>query len=397
MSILSTELLNPVRYQTQDPFASICKTIESWLTIHQPEYLISTWPQIKYDYLKRLLGVEKKGSYLRSYAQTAPNDDLGSALMSVYEVIDRSVYFTSKYWRAFYYYLKHNKFSTCWPQFGSDEAELACSLLTEDELQFFRSEADKEWLDYSSSEATITKLLKDIKKPLLTLCYKRVSFLSDFDPMYSSEDIYQCANEEILIRLRNNDYIPSNPQKLIGWALKCADNALHNLRTKALAQSRSGFHEVPCDDWNYDSDEMDTTMINQSRMIPLHHGGEHTQWECPENVVPESLTVLNVVEDSICVQNLLEHADPKINTYIRTICCGEHNPDFWTWFYQNEPSLAQRPAYVAENPEAIGPFLQRHLKLPTHQLTRFLKQHLPEILERVSNTPVNKAKIAHAG
>jgi hypothetical protein len=408
MSILSSELLNPVRYHVQDPFASIVKEIEDWLAVNQPAYLVEKWPQIKYDYLKRILGLEKKGSQLRGYSQTAPNDDLGSALLSIYEMIDRCVYFTSKYWRALYYWLRHNKFSTCWPQFGTREIQVILDLLNENEMEYLKKDAESEWLDFYADEIVVTNLFKKLKKPLQNLCHKRVSFLSMYDPMYSSDEILQHANEEILVRLRNNDYIPNDQKRLIGWALKCADNAIHNLREKAMTQSRSYFSSRAVEDWKYDEDVQVPKIRFKSRpkMYHLHHGGgtgekdlklAELNYDESTMLYPDELSVLSNAENSICVQELLEHADPKINAYLRTICCGEHNPDFWTWFYHHEPTLAQRTAYVAENPEAIGPYLQRHLNLSTHQLTSFLKQHLPEILERVSNTPAKKAMIAYAG
>ena len=407
MSILSSELLNPVRYQVQDPFASIVDVMEEWLMLHQPDYLVKNWPQVKYDYLKRILGLEKRGSKLRGYSQTSPNDDFSSALLSVYDMLDRCIYFTSKYWRALYYWLRHNKLSTCWPQFGMREVYLIQTLLTADELAQLAKDAENEWLDIYADETIISNIFKKLTSPLKNLCHKRISFLTMYDPMFSSEDILQHANEEILVSLRNNDYIPNDPKKLIGWALKCADNAIHNLREKAMTQGRVCFSSYAIEDWKYDEDvAVPKIKFKSSRnMYCLHHGGgknsdsQFAELQYDEHTMhyPDELSVLSNAENSICVKELLEHADPKINTYLRTICCGEHNPDFWTWFYYHEPTLAQRAAYVAENPEAIGPYLQRHLNLSTYQLTTFLKQHLPEILERVSNTPAKKAMIAYAG
>ena len=87
-----------------------------------------------------------------------------------------------------------------------------------------------------------------------------------------------------------------------------------------------------------------------------------------------------------------------ISSYLKFICCGEHNPDFWTWFYVNEPTLAQRIAYLEENPEAIAPFLQRHLDLPTHQLTDFLRRHLPDVLSKISKeSAIHQLRYAYYG
>lgn len=283
------------------------------------------------------------------------------------------------------------------------EVETMQSILSDAEIEYLKKDAESEWLDFYADEKVVTNLFKKLAKPLQNLCNKRISFLATYDSMYSPEDIIQHANEEILIRLRNNDYIPNDPNRLIGWALKCADNAIHNLREKAMTQGRSSIITVPVDDWNYD-EEISVPKIRLRSVhanLSIHHGGDSDFTET--GVTYESFNngllceTLDVVEDDVCFKELLGHADPKINTYLRTICYGEHNTDFWTWFYYHEPHLAQRAAYVAENPEAIGPYLQRHLKLSTHQLTKFLKQHLPGVLERVSNTPARKAMLAYAG
>ena len=97
---------------------------------------------------------------------------------------------------------------------------------------------------------------------------------------------------------------------------------------------------------------------------------------------------IEAADSAVCLGELLQKADPKINTYLRTIW-GEHNPDFWTWFYHHEPQLAKRDIYIKECPEALGPYIQRHLKLPTWQLTGFLHQHLPTLFP--------KHKINHRG
>lgn len=413
MSILSGCLLNPTRYQIKNPFASIVNEMEAWLLVHQPEYLATKWPKIKQEYLKRILGIAKNGSLLRSYGQTAPNDDLGSTLIEIYDMIDHCVYFTSKYWRAFYFWLKHNKLSPCWPQFGDDEIKLACSLLTPEEMSGLMLDAQKEWLDFFTDKTAVSDLFKKIKKPVQNLCYKRISFLTKYDPaIYSYDDLLQHVYQEILVSLRNNDYIPTDSKKIVGWALKCADNSIHNLRGKALAQKRIAvlqrFMQNP-------EDEDDVAIYNKPRLSSFHHGGGDDKSEYHNNDNPlefaetkgikrvngekeeEALKIMNEIEDKICMKELLEYADPKIGSYLKTICYGEHNPDFWTWFYYHEPSLAQKTAYIEENPESIGPYLQRHLKLPTHQLIGFLKEHLPGLIERVSNTESSKRLIAYAG
>jgi len=398
MSILSYSLLNPTRYQIKNPFASIVDEMEAWLLVNQPSYLATKWPEVKHEYLKRILGLAKNGSLLRSYGQTAPNEDLGSTLLEIYDLIDNCVYFTSKYWRAFYYWLKHKKLSPCWDQFGEDEVKLTCSLLTPEEISELELDAEKEWLDFFTDDAAVSALFKKIKKPIQNLCYKRVSFLTKYDPaIYSYEDLLQHAYKEILVSLRNNDYIPTDPKKIVGWALKCADNSIHNLRGKALAQKRVVVLQRLV--YNQDNDE-EITIFNRPRLCALNQVSTD-KVICLQGIDDEkegsAMNLINDLEDKVGMQELLEYADPKVGCYLKTICYGEHNPDFWTWFYYHEPTLAQKTAYIEENPESIGPFLQRHLKLPTHQLIGFLKEHLPSLLERVSNTESSKRMIAYAG
>jgi len=413
MSILSECLLNPTRYQIKNPFASIVNEVEAWLLLHQPEYLATKWPKVKQEYLKRILGLAKNGSLLRSYGQTAPNEDLGSTLLEIYDLMDHCVYFTSKYWRAFYYWLKHNKLSPCWPQFGEEEIKITCSLLTPEEMTGLMLDAEKEWLDFFIDDAAVSALFKKIKKPIQNLCYKRISFLTKYDPaIYSYEDLLQHVYKEILVSLRNNDYIPTNSKKIIGWALKCADNSIHNLRGRALAQKRVVVLQRLVQN---QEDEEEITIFNRPRLSAFNHGGGEDKYEHktmntnPSYVAArglkgldgdeekETMNLINDLEDKVGMKELLEYADPKVGSYLKTICYGEHNPDFWTWFYYHEPSLAQKTAYIEENPEAIGPYLQRHLNLPTHQLIGFLKEHLPDLIERASSTASNKRMIAYAG
>lgn len=410
--IVPHALLNPIAYQIQDPFASIVESVERWLEIHQPNYLIKTdksdWPTIKYEYLKRLLGLARNGSALRGHTQAAPTDELTSVLLEIYQLLDHCVYFTSQYWRAFFYWLKTGKLNPCWPQFGQKEADLAYSLLTQDEISKLRLEADKEWLDFLSDKAFVATLFKKIRRPIYRLCFKRVSFLQDYDPaLYSLADVQQYAIESVLVSLRNNDHLNRSMDWLIGWSIKCADNAIHNLIGKATAKKRSRILE---EDDRHSSDIQFGGDVYRQRECHLSYalftphkdmGYDNNE---PSFTLLDSLKLLgnqpfkdaDDMEDNICLRELLELADPKINSYLRTICGGEHNPDFWSWFYYHEPSLAQRIAYIEENPEALGPYLQRHLNLPTYQLTSFLRQHLPSLLERVSSTPANKAMLAYA-
>lgn len=378
MGILSREALNPTRFNVQDPFAMIVTEVENWLLVKQPDYLYSTWPTVKRDYLKRILGLDpagtRNGLTLRHHATVAPTDELSDTLLAIYDLIDHSVYFTSKYWRAFYYWVKYGKTSSCWPQFSQREIDAALTVLQSGDIAILKTEAEKEWVDFFANGDEINSIFRKIKKPLLTLCYTRVSFLSKYDPaLYSIEDLVQYARESILVSLRNNDYIPKDPNRVVGWALKCADNAIHNLRIKALAKKRGFFL--------HQEESVDTPDVSECLHIS---SATPDAWYFP------------TVEDQVQLQELLSYADPKIGSYLRTVCGGEHNPDFWSWFCTHEPKLAQKAAYVEENPEALGPYLQRHLNLSTHQLTSFLKAHLPSLLEKVSDTPLNRAILAYA-
>jgi len=361
--ILSRELLNPVSYQTQDPFASIIEQMEIWLKEYQPEYLTTTWPQIKCAYLKRILKLASNGCKLKGYVHLAPTEDLSSTLFDIYQLLDRCIYFTSKYWRAFYYYLKTGSLNSAWPQFGQREINVALSLLSQEDIDKLKIEANKEWLDFYASEKEITSLFKRLKQPILNLCFKRVAFLAASDPaVYSIRDMQQQVYEALLIKLRKNDYFTYDQNKMLGWAIKCSDNVLHNIRDDALRKRGC----IKTDKELIPNIPVTTKLIEAVTSI-------------------ESIKIAEDIEEELCLKELLDAANPKINSYLRTICCGEHNPDFWTWFYYNEPTLSQKIAYVEENPEALGPYVQRHLQLPTYELVDFLKQHLPSLLEKTTN------------
>ena len=419
--ILSRSLLNPILHQIQDPFASIVECVEKWLTKFQPSYLVeeskSTWPTIKHEYIKRLLRLAKNGSALRGHAHLAPTADLNTALLDIYQLLDHCVYFTSQYWRAFYYWLKTGKLNPAWPQFSEREALLAYSLLTQDEIAYLRIEAEKEWVDFSADKELLTNLFKKIRRPVYRICYKKAGFLQEYDPaLYSLADIQQYAMESVLASIRNNDHLSRSLDWLIRWSIRCADNAVLNLINKATAKKRNKALE---------EDERSSVQFcgNLYRhrecylslapyASPANCSGEQYQAGDQDSygrqavafTLLDSLQLLGnqpfkdaeTIENNLCLKELLKLADPKINSYLRTICGGEHNAEFWSWFYYNEPTLAQRLAYIEENPEALGPYLQRHLDLPTYQLTSFLRQHIPSLLERVSKTPSNQAMLAYA-
>lgn len=403
--ILPHRLLNPTSYQVQDPFASLMDCMETWIKEKEPGYLDvsnkNNWQKVKYGFARRILGLGKNGSALRGQAQLAPNTYLNSALFDIYHLLDHSIYFTSQYWRAFYYWMKTGKLNPCWPQFSEREALVTYSLLTPEDIELIKIEAGKEWADVLDPKL-IDRIFKKIKRPVYRLCYKRAGFLQNFDPaLYSLADLQQYVLKSVLVSLRNSDHISRSFDWLVGWSVKCADNALHNVVTKATAKKRNrAIDEDECT--NSPCFSSDTYRHRECYLSLTPFAQDKEEEEKDPFTLLDSLRLLGNqpfkeaedMENNACLKELLKLADPKINSYLRTICGGEHNPEFWTWFYYNEPTLAQRIAYIEENPEALGPFLQRHLNLPTHQLTSFLKQHLPTLLERVSNssTSGNRAR-----
>lgn len=373
--ILSHELLNPVTYNIKNPFASVVERIESWLTINQPTYLSTQWPFVKREFLKRILKLSKNGLLLRNCSINAPSDDLSVEILSIYNMIDHCIYYTSKYWRAFYYYVKYNKFSVCWPQFGQKELKLILSTLTPDELSIVEQAANKEWMTTYPSNEEISNLFVLIKKPIYNLCLKRAKALFKYDPsLYSINDLIQIAYEEALTRIRNNDYLPKDPNKFTGWILKCIDNALLNLKSKALANKRSFVIASKDQKWTprlchistttNEDDDVEFNILNSCQLIYNNN---------------------NEIHNNLNMKKILEKADPKVTTYFKTIYYGEHNPDFWSWFYYTEPALAERTSYVEENLDAISPYLQQHLNLSTRELIRFCRRYLPSMLNKVKS------------
>ncbi len=369
MSMLSSKLLNPTLFQVYNPFFSLIKEVEDWLMINNIAY--PDWPSVKYHYLTRILKLEKKGAKLRGFAQTAPTHALSTALLEIYNLIDNSVYFSSKYWRAFYYYLKTGSINTnCWPQFGMDEVNLATSLLTPSDLTILKEKAEIEWLDFYKDDKKISLLFKEIKKPLRNICYARTAFLNMYDPaLYSFEDLLQYAYTEILVRLRNNDYIPSSTLKLRNWSLRCADNALHNLREKELAQKRTIIVSTKVEK------DADVEYQNTLRVTSCNLDDDFNYFEVATDNYLVSL------ENRMFLNDLLKTATPNIKTYLKTIYGEEHNLTFWSWLYQTKPILAKKAEYLEENPEVVGKYLQQFLGISDYQLKSFLNQHIPELLK----------------
>jgi hypothetical protein len=378
--ILTHSLLHPIAYCIQDPFASICETMEAWLAIHQPEYLLAVWPKVKQEYVKRILKISKKGSALRGYAQKAPVPILKDTLLEIYDLLDHCMYFISKYWRAFYYYLKTGELNSIWLQFGQREVDLIFTMLSEEEINQLKIKAEQEWPDLFSNTQAINKFFKKLQKPLNSLYFKRISFLRMYDPAkYAQDDMLQEINMKVATILRQNDYITSDPYKMTSYALKCADNAIHNLRGEAMANKRS---RIILASNESESDTYKELSLNSQMLIDDE---DVTLLESIQLLGDMPFKDADIIENNICLEQLIAIASPKIQTYLKTVCAIEHNLDFWSWFYYHERELAQRPIYVQEHPEAIGMYVQRHLNLPTHELTKFLFEHLPSLRDRKSN------------
>ena len=366
--MIRPSLLRPTALGTPDPFASICIDVEAWIKLNRPDYM-DTWSSFKNTLLRRILRLKKKsGAYLRDRALAAreQSDVLGSTLMSLYEMTDSSVYYTSDYWRAFTYWLDKGKFNPRWPQFGRCDAGLACDLLDSGELETMRQQASRIW--DMVDEGALSRLIVKVRPKIAHMCRTRIWFLSSYDPaLYSQEDLTQDVTCAVINALRKCEIFRDDPEKMVGWVIKSADNMIHNIRTKALAGKRTPVIFDDLDDGRSCEREkhLSDCDMNLDDLLRVEMGDLDRE--------------IREVENEVCLEQLLEKADPKIASYLRTICRSEYNSDFWKWFCCNEPVLAQRKAYIDEHPEAIGPYIQRHIGLPTWKLAGFLHQHLPHL------------------
>jgi len=343
-NMLSKDLLMPSSSGTRNPFSSMLTAIESHLGA---EYRDAEWNEVKRTFLLRILRLKKNGQAINRLAFSAPNDGVSTLILEAYQVLDRSVYFTSQFWRAFYHWLdKGNVDAERWPLFGYPEACLAISLLKPAELVSLKASARMEWPNIFDRPKEVDQLFTDVQTTVKGLCRRRLTYLSRRDPaIHSLPDLVQQVNSEVLYGLRTNDHFADSPHKMFRWAIKCADNYILNLQAKAKTlKSGPDAEHVPVD----------------------------------EDVAEKLSTIrmMEDIEDRLCLNGMLK-AEGKVGIYMTTLFGGKHNPEFWEWFRRNEPTLASREVYVEEHPEAIGPWVQRWLKLPTSELLVFLREAIP--------------------
>jgi hypothetical protein len=380
--IIDPKLLQPILQEQSDPFATMASQVDVWVAANLPEYM-GTWNVVKSTFLRRILKLGKSGSYLRGQGSTAPHHLLGSAIQSIYELVGSSVYYTSYFWRAYSYWLSKGKFNPRWPLFGEGEVRLACSILTTDEKRQLKQKASDIWKNVFDDTKAMNELIRHIEPQIKRMCSKKIRFLVQYDASLSIEDLYQDILCDVMVVLRNNDTFCDDLMANVGWIIRCAENAIQNKRSNAQASKRSriasseeGMSNKQEVEFNRLSNQEEVNSFCLEDLLRLHQGDLSKEIEDTDS--------------AIFLGELIKKADPKISTYLRAVCEGKYNPDFWTWFYHHEPLLAQRDVYRGGDPEALGPFIQRHLDLPTWQLTGFLHEHFPDIKAKIRDTPRNR-------
>jgi hypothetical protein len=395
MTILSRESLTPFSSKLKNPLSTAFKEIENYLLSsknneeHEKNLLQfhkNDWPKLKkYLVLRALHFGNAHGPAIIGMARRAPDQELATAITEMYKLIDCCAYYTSHYWRAVYYWLRSGgRFCETWPNFDKEDADLTFSMLSRDEIEVIMEDSEDKFPNAFDDTEGVKTLFNKIQKKIKNLCKKRLHFLSKFDPaIYSLEDLQQEVNCTVLMSLRFCDYFSDRPEKLIRWAMKSADNAIHSIRDYAQTEKRAKIKQVITENGE------ETFVLRECPLSqPLSEGDD----EGAVFTLADSIRILGehafkeheLLLDSTCFSQLMKKADPKIKHYLRILWGGEHDEQFWDWFYYQEPELAKRAAYIEENPEAIGPWVQRWLNLSNHQLLSFLREELPEALERVS-------------
>jgi DNA-directed RNA polymerase specialized sigma24 family protein len=377
---LSTRVLRPVSFNVQNPLYTVFEESDALMK----SYDYPKWALIKRNIVAQLLHIESHGAFLNGAVRTAPNIEISDTIDELKNLITNSYYFSTQYWRAFYYWInKGGKFNPRWPQFGEAEAQITMSLLTPGQLELVTVKAKGIWPEAEMRKRKLEQIFHQIQARISSLCYTRLRYLMQYDPaLYSAEDLKQIVNYELLKRFQASDFFDDDPTELIGWAIRCADNIIHNLREYAQAGKRAKLIVVQEGDRAHG---VETQFL--FREVAIH---TPLKEESRSNfTLAESIRLLGdgpwdqVVEmrDRICLEQLLAKADSKIKTYLKIIWGGEHNPDFWSWFYRNEPKLASRAEYIQENPEAISHWVEVWLKLPRWRLMAFFKENMPELID----------------
>ena len=370
MSLLSRELLSPIYSEISNPFTAIIETLDRVVD----QDFAPIWHETKRTFALKLFSMAKISKKL---SQQAPNFLLEDAISDIRSALECSAYFTSQLWRAFYYYLNTGDLNPRWPQFGVKEANTIIGLLTLEELAVLKQNARKDWKSLFDDKEGINNLFKHIRPQIIQLCKKRATFLTWIDPaVYSFEDLLQQTYCSVVKSLRTSDYFTDDSKKMIGWAIKCADNSLHDLIDVAKASKRSRIvngQQRACElVIHNDEGDMESLRLQDN---PLSH---------PDHV-----------EDAIFYHQIIARAkNPKIRSYLQIVCGEEHNFDFWSWLSYTKPKLSRREAFVTENPKVLGSWVQRWLDLPTGRLIAFIRQEVPELLESLKEPQRTKLCLA---
>lgn len=373
--MLSDKVLRPVTSKIPNPLVSAFKEAETYIT---PDYL-AKWKILKNYIVAQCLHISTHQAFFNGAVKTAPNINISIMLEEFKDLISNSYYFSHQYWRAFYYRITKDKLNPRWLQFEEDEFQATLALLSPEQRAQVKSKAKDFWTETGFRKKGLEKIFKEIQPNITRLCYSRLRYLSQHDPaMYSAEDLKQIVNCELLKRFQASDFFDDRPLEMIGWALRCADNIIHNLRNYAQANKRAKLLLVPTEEnkFNY--------LVREIALSTPTDTSKETS-----STLQDSIALLGdgawdhiaELRNKICYDQLMENANPKIQQYLKIIWGENYNSDFWAWFYQNEPALANRVEYLQENPEAIGPWVQRWLKLPTWELVSFLKTNMPNLEE----------------
>jgi len=374
--VLSVKVLRPISSGIQNPFASAINELDL-IMAQQPDYYIEKWPEIKRRLVTRALGLKANGSFLRGAALTAPNHLISEGIFEIRELVDYSSYCISQYWRAFQYWLdKGGRFNPRWPQFGQEDALLAVNNLSVEQLHKVTDAAKQTWPNMFEDEQQLNLLVKKLQKPIKRICWKRLRYLSRHDPaVYEAEDLEQEVIMMVIQKLRTSDHYNDDINEMIGWGVTCATNAVEAIGGYAQSLKRAKIIRVKEDK------EGDSYLVRDCALsTPLDEDG-FTLGDSISVLGDDAFRENNEVYDHFCFQQILEKSPPEIKTYLKIIWGGEHNPDFWIWFTFQEPERANEETYLHENPEAIGPWVQRWLNLSSRDLLTFLKKELPSFYE----------------
>jgi len=313
-------------------------------------FLHHFWPKLKNLLVLKILRGKGQGQTIRSIIKQCPDHDLQTDLLEFTANIKNSKYYVSDLWWAFSHWLTFGTMSEDYPQIEKKELLTLERQLTREELGGYRSKVQiRRKLD---ANAILGKLQPNIR----SLCRRRMQFISRGDPAgYSLDDLVQEMNCLVLSLLHSQDHCQISQEHVLPWLVTCVDNALQNMinyatnsdRSRILFKKTDGFLEI-----------VGTREVHFKDNFP----GERK-------------------ESSFEFEEILRKVkDPRIKKYLEVLLSEEHNPEFWSWFKTNIPHLAGRQRYLAEEPEAIGPWIQRWLGIGRRDLIHFLHSYLPDIL-----------------